>query len=223
MISYNDIIEISRLYTQNQIDNLFSFINNKLPSNNIIEFLQKCKNNKYIDKTDSIKLDINKKEIIIFKDNFLKNLPTYQEKKYKIDDYILTIGYPDTTSLLKASCIKKIQYKDTVLNFNTADIPLFLIKKYSKEIQYYLNKLNNTYTYYVNKEFNSGFSYNKTLIIHIVYLCFVQDYEYLLQQQLHLMREYNFTYQDFNQLSIKSVNLYIKLINKQTSKENSSV
>jgi hypothetical protein len=223
MISYNDVIEISRLYTQNQIDNLFSFINNKLPSNNIIEFLQKCKNSKYIDKTDSIKLDINKKEIIIFKDNFLKNLPTYEEKKHKIDDYILTIGYPDTTSLLKASCIKKIQYKDTVLSFNTTDIPLFLIKKYSKEIQYYLDKLNNTYTYYVNKEFNSGFSYNKPLIIHIIYLCFVQDYESLLQQQLHLMREYNFTYQDFNQLSIKSVNLYIKLINKQTSKENSNV
>ena len=223
MISYNDVIEISRLHSQNEIDTLFAYINKKSQSKNIIELLSFCKKNKYQDKTDSIKLNVNKKEIIIYKDNFLKRLPKYEEKKYKKDDFIITLSYPDSASLLKASCIKKIEYNNKSLDFDTTQIPLSLIKNCEKEIEYFINKLKNTYTYYINKTYNSRFSYNKALIINIVYLCFVQDYKSLLQQQLHLMRDYNFTYQDFNELSINTINTYVKLINKEVSKQNANV
>jgi hypothetical protein len=222
MISYNDIIEISKLYNQQQTDKVFSFVVNKLPNNNIIEFLESCKDNRYIEKTDSIKLSIDKKELILYKEDFLKHLPLYEEETYKIDDYNVTIGYPGVNSLLYASCIKKIQYKDTVLNINTNDIPLSLIKKCTDKINYYIDKLNDTYIFYVNDQHNSRFSYTKQLIIHIIYLCFVNDHEPLLQQQLNLMSNYNFTYKDFDHLSISSVNLYTKLINKEISKENSN-
>ena len=62
MISYNDVIEISRLYSQKEFDTLFTYINKKSSSNNIIDFLLFCKNNRYKDKNDSIKLTANKKE-----------------------------------------------------------------------------------------------------------------------------------------------------------------
>ena len=223
MISYNDVIEISRLYSQKEFDTLFTYINKKSSSNNIINFLLFCKNNRYKDKNDSIKLTANKKELIVFKDNFLKNLPIYEEKKYKKDEFIITLGYPDSNSLLKASCIKNIEYNNTSLDFTTTDIPLFLFKKCEKEIDYFFNKLKNTYTYYVNKKYNSRFSYNKAIIINIVYLCFVQNYESLLQEQLTLMRDYNFTYQDFNEISINTINTYLKLINKEISREKANV
>ena len=223
MISYNDVIEISRLYSQKEFDTLFTYINKKSSSNNIINFLLFCKNNRYKDKNDSIKLTANKKELIVFKDNFLKNLPIYEEKKYKKDEFIITLGYPDSNSLLKASCIKNIEYNNTSLDFTTTDIPLSLVRKCEKEINYFLYKLTKIYTYYVNKKHNSRFSYDKTLIINIVYLCFVQDYESLLQQQLTLMRDYNFIYNDFNELSINTINTYVKLINKEISREKANV
>ena len=56
------------------------------------------------------------------------------------------------------------------------------------------------------------------IIINIIYLCFVHDYESLIQQQLLLMQQYHFTYQDFNNLSINSINDYTRVINVKLNK-----
>jgi len=222
MISYNDVIEISRLYKYEQFDKVFSFINDKLPSKNIIDFLKKCKAEKFIEKNDCIKLEVSKKELIIYKDNFLKDLPSDKENVYHIDNYKITIGYPNVNSTLDASCIKQIQYKDLILSINPNNynnIPLSLVKKCTPYIEKYIDQLNNTYVYYVNDEYNSRFSYNKNIIINVLYLCFVQDYEGLLQQQLLLMKQFNFTYQDFNHIANNSINAYAKVINQKLNKD----
>ena len=75
------------------------------------------------------------------------------------------------------------------------------------------------YVYYVNDKYNSRFLYNKYIIINIIYLCFVQQHDSLIQQQLLLMKQYNFTYQDFNHISMNSVNAYVKIINLKLNKE----
>jgi len=75
------------------------------------------------------------------------------------------------------------------------------------------------YVYYVNEKYNSGFLYHKDIIINIIYLCFVQDYDSLIQQQLLLMKQYNFTYQDFNNITINSINAYVKIINLKLNKD----
>jgi hypothetical protein len=222
MISYNDVLEVSKLYKHKQYDKVFSYITERLPSKNIIDFLKKCKAEKFIETNDCIKLDISKKELIIYKDDFLKNLPLDKEDIYHIDNYKITIGYPNIDSILPASCIKKLQYKDILLNINPTnynDIPLSLVKKCMPYIQTYLDKLNDMYVYYVNDKYNSRFLYNKYIIINIIYLCFVQQHDSLIQQQLLLMKQYNFTYQDFNHISMNSVNAYVKIINLKLNKE----
>ena len=88
-------------------------------------------------------------------------------------------------------------------------------------IEKYINKLEKTYIYHVNSKYNSRFIYDKQLIIHIIYLCFVQNYTTLLEQQLLLMKQYNFTYQDFNHTSNNRIDDYLKIIQKimkQTNK-----
>ena len=222
MISYNDVLKVSKLYKDKQFDEVFSYITERIPSKNIIDFFKKCKAEKFIETSDCIKLDVSKKELIIYKDNFLKNLPSDTEDDYYIDDYKITIGYPNVNSMLPASCIKKIQYKDIILNLNPNNynhIPLSLIKKCTPHIEPYLHKLNNTYVYYVNDKFHSRFYYDMPIIINIIYLCFVQHYETIIQQQLLLMKQYNFTYQDFNSISINSINAYVKIINTKLNKD----
>ena len=222
MISYNDVLEVSRLYKHKQYDKVFSFITQKIPSKSIIDFLNKCKREKFIETNDCVKLDIDKKELIIYKDDFLKNLPNDNEDIYHIDNYKITIGYPRIDSTLPASCIKRIQYQNVFLDVNPNNydhIPLSLVKKSMPYIQTYIDKLNDGYVYYVNKNYNSRFLYHRDIIINIIYLCFVQDYESLIQQQLLLMKQYNFTYQDFNNITINSINAYVKVINLKLNKD----
>ena len=79
-------------------------------------------------------------------------------------------------------------------------------------VEKYIDKLNKTYTYYVNDKHTSRFTYSKDIIIHIIYLCFVQNYTTLLEQQLLLMKQFNFTYQDFNFITPSMIADYLKLI-----------
>ena len=221
MISYNDVIHISKLYQDKHYDKLLLFVNKKIPSNNIIDFFKQCLDERFIEDSDCIKLQIDKKELIIYKDNFLKELPVAEQNTYNIDGYHITIGYPSTSLILPASCIKQIQHEDTILDINTTDynnIPLSLVKKCTPYIKKYIKKLNNTYIYHVNKKYNSRFFYSKDIIIHIIYLCFVQNYNNLLEQQLLLMKQFNFTYQDFNYISYNNSRDYLKIINKSLNK-----
>ena len=222
MISYNDVIHLSKLHQDKQYDQILQFIDKKLPSENIIDFFKQCLNERFTEKNDCIKLQINKKELIIFKKDFLKDLPTADQNTYNIDGYHITIGYPNMSLILPVSCIKKIQHEDLTLDINTSNynnIPLSIVKKCAPYIKKYINKLNKTYVYHVNKKHNSRFFYSKELIIHIIYLCFVQNYTNLLEQQLILMKQYNFTYQDFNYVAYNSIRDYLKIIKKVTSNE----
>ena len=221
MISYNDVIHISKLYEYKHYDELLLFVNKKIPSDNIIDFLNQCIYERFIEESDCVKLYQDKKELIIYKDNFLKDLPSAEQNTYNIDGYHVTIGYPSPSLIMPASCIKQIQHGDTILHINTSEynnIPLSLVKKCTPYIEKYMKKLNNTYIYYVNKNHTSRFSYGKDVIIHIVYLCFVQGYNSLLEQQLVLMKQFNFSYQDFNYISYNSARDYLKIINKTLSK-----
>ena len=217
MISYNDVIHISKLYQDKRYDKLLQVFNKKLPSKDIIDFLKKCIDERFTEDSDCIKLQYKKKELIVYKDNFLKQLPPPGQTIHRIDNYHITIGYPSTSLILPASCIKKIQHENTVLDINTSDynnIPLSLVKKCTPYIDKYMNKLNSTYVYYVNKKHNSRFTYSKEIIIHIIYLCFVQNYTILLEQQLLLMKQFNFAYQDFNHTSYNSIRDYLKIVKK---------
>ena len=221
MISYNDVLEISKLYKYEQYNKVVSYVTKKIPSNNIIEFFQKCISERFIEETDCIKLQIDKKELIIYKKDFLKGLPSYEETIYPIDGFHITIGYPNADLILPASCIKKIQHEDTILEINTSNynnIPLSLVKKCTPHINKIIKKLNTTYIYHINTKHNSRFSYSTSIINYVIYLCFVQNYTSLLEQQLLLMKQFNFTYQDFNFISYNTVTDYLKIIEKSLNK-----
>jgi len=224
MISYNDLIEASKLHSEKKYKELVEFFIKKIPSKNVIEFLANLKAEKFTEENSAIKLTTNKGDLLIYKENFLKDLPTYSESNHIIDDYFITIGYPSIDFFSEASFIKKIEKNGTIAFINKdnyEDVPLPLIKKCFPYINEYKEKLNNSYVYYINDEFNSRFSYNPDIIIYISYLCTIYSYENLLDEQLFLMHRGNFTYQDFNYITYDQFRRYITLLIKRLKNEQS--
>ena len=78
------------------------------------------------------------------------------------------------------------------------------------------------YVYSVGK-IQSRFFLNIDLIINIIYLAFVTSYKHLVQEQLFLMKEFNFTYETFSRLTPHEINHYVKtgvkLINERNNSE----
>lgn len=222
MISVNDIIYLSRLHKNKSYKEIVDFITKKIPSDNIIDLLNKIKNIKYLNDNSAIKLSTEKGELVIYKENFLNKLPNYKESIHIIDGFFITIGYPTAEFFSNASFIKKIEKDNNVVTItkdNYNDIPLTLIKKCSPFIEKYKQNLNNIYVYYVNEKYNSRFSYTPDVINYIVYLCMFQDYERILEEQILLMRYCSFTYQDFNHLTYEEFKKYMQLLIKSLKNE----
>ena len=69
---------------------------------------------------------------------------------------------------------------------------------------------------------NSRFMLNKELIINIIYLAFVSSHKNLVQEQLFLMKEFNFTYDSFDKLSFLEISHYLKAGIKNINERNNS-
>ena len=68
----------------------------------------------------------------------------------------------------------------------------------------------------------SRFFIDRALIINIVYLAFVELYKNIIQEQLFLMKEYNFTYESFDRLSFHEIKHYLKAGIKNINERNNS-
>ena len=68
----------------------------------------------------------------------------------------------------------------------------------------------------------SRFFLHDDLIINIIYLAFVSSYKAIIQEQLFLMKEYNFTYESFSKISFHELNHYLKAGVKSINERNNS-
>ena len=66
------------------------------------------------------------------------------------------------------------------------------------------------------------FFLNIDLIINVIYLAFVTSYKNLVQEQLFLMKEFNFTYESFSKLSPHEIAHYVKAGIKDINERNNS-
>ena len=115
MISFNDIINVSRLHKSKKYNEVVEFITKKIPSDNIIDFLIKIKNEKFNTKDAAIKLTTHRGELLIYEEDFLSKLPAYTESVHIIDGIFVTVGYPSADFFSDASFIKKIEKDNNIL------------------------------------------------------------------------------------------------------------
>ena len=123
-------------------------------------------------------------------------------------------------------CIKKITHCGDEHVFNSTKdynvIPVTMYTELKPIINNYVEELKKVYVYSVGK-IKSRFFLNIDLIINIIYLAFVTSYKHLVQEQLFLMKEFNFTYETFSRLTPHEINHYVKtgvkLINERNNSE----
>jgi len=215
MVSYNDVSKLT-YYSENKKKKEFlDLFLNLAGSNNVIHFLNFIKHERFFEDTSSIKLNFDNKEVLVFKENFLLNLPENNKTTHFIDGFEVTIDFPDIIDY-KCSymhCIKELKYNDDILTLKTQEdyntIPLVLMNKIKPCIEPYLIDLHKTFLYKVG-DVQCGFILDIDLIIKIIELTFVHSHKHIVQEKLFLMKEYNFTYNDFDKMSFLETKQYLK-------------
>jgi len=226
MVSYNDVSKLT-YYSENKKNKEFLDLFLKITgSNNIIHILEFIKNERFFEDTSNIKLNLDNKEVLVFKEDFLLNLPKSNKSCHIVDDFNITIDYPNIIDH-KCSymhCIKEMEYSGDVLILKTQEdynnIPLTLLNKVKPLIEPYLINLHKMFIYKVGN-IKCGFILDIDLIIKIIQLTFVLSYKHIVQEKLFLMKEYNFSYEDFDKLSFLETKQYlkegIKIINERNN------
>jgi len=227
MVSYNDVTKLTFLYENKLHNKILEYIINLCGSNNILDILHFIRTERYVEETSNIKINYDQNEVVIFKENFLTNLPTKKSESYFIDDFEYVISYPDIIDNTCSSmhCIKKIIYGEEEHVFNSINdynvIPITTYTELKPTINKYIDELQNVYVYSVGKV-QSRFFLNIDLIINVIYLSFVTSYKHLVQEQLFLMKEFNFTYETFSKLTPHEIKHYVKTGVKILNERNNS-
>jgi hypothetical protein len=228
MVSYNDITKLTFFYENKLHNKLIEYVISLCGSNNILDILHFIKDERYVEETSNIKINYDSKELVIFKENFLTDLPTKKSESHILNDFEYIIGYPDILEYTCSPmhCIKKIIYCGEEHMFNSTKdynvIPVTMYTELKPIINKYIEDLQKVYVYSVGK-IQSRFFFNIDLIINIIYLAFVTSYKHLVQEQLFLMKEFNFTHESFSKITPHEIKHYVKegvkLINERNNSE----
>ena len=92
MISFNDTLHLTKLYQDNKKQEILNFLSKKISFDNVIEFLDELKKLKFNLSTSHIKLNDNKREIILYNENFITNIPKIKSSEINLNDIIVTIS-----------------------------------------------------------------------------------------------------------------------------------
>jgi len=215
MVSYNNVAKLTYFSENKRSKEFLDLFLNLSKSNNLIDILNFIKDERFVEETSNIKLNYENKEVLIFTENFLINVPESNPTTHKIDDFIFTIDYPHIVehTCKPMHCIREIQYLDETFTFETIDdynkIPITTYKKIEPKINEYIKDLYNILIYQVG-DIESRFILDIDLIIKIIYLAWVVSFKHLVEERLFLMKEYNFTYEAFDSMSYFEARHYLK-------------
>jgi|3_EtaG_2_1085321.scaffolds.fasta_scaffold02612_8 hypothetical protein len=215
MVSYNDITKFTYYYENKRntelLDLLFTICNSK----NIIDIFNFLKHERFSEENASIKLIYEESELLIFKEDFLLDIPTPETKTHIIDDFSVSLDYPNIIDYAckPMHCIKSISYngEDHILN-SSKDyniIPSTLYRKIAPHIQYYIDNLQNIKIYKI-RHIESRFFLHIESIIRLIYFAFVSDFRNLVDEKLFLMKEFNFTHEAFDNISFLEMRHYLE-------------
>ena len=226
MVSYKDITKITYFYENKQFDKMLDYVFVLCNSNNILDILSFIRKERFLEDISNIKINVDNKEVIILKENFLLDIPTSSPTSILIDEFEYILDYPNIINhkFSPIYCIKKIKYREETYNLDShKDYNIIPAKTYNnlkKSIEEYIENLRNIFIYKVSY-IESRFYPNIQSIYNVIYLAFIDSYKNLIQEQLFLMKEYNFTYTSFEDLSPSEIKHYlkagIKLINERNN------
>ena len=215
MVSFNNVAKLTYFSENKKNKEFLELFLSLSKSNSLIEVLNFIKDERFTENNSSIKLNYQNKEVLIFKENFLIDIPESNPTQHTVDDFIFTIDYPHIVehTCKPLHCIREIQSLNESFKFETIDdynnIPITTYKKIEPKINKYIEDLHNILIYQVG-DVESRFILDIELIIKIIYLAWVVSFKHLVEERLFLMKEYNFTYEAFDSMSYFEARHYLK-------------
>jgi hypothetical protein len=215
MVSYNDIAKFTYYYENKRNKELLNLFFTKCNSKNIIDVFNFLKDERFSENNTSIKLTYDEKDLIIFKDDFLINIPTSEPTTHIIDDFTISFNYPDIVNYTcrPMHCIKSVSFDGDNHILKTAEdyniIPSSLYKKTIPYVQHYIDKLQDIQIYKIG-DIESRFILHSESIIRLIYITFVSDFKSIVEEKLFLMKEFNFTHEAFDNMSFLEIKHYLK-------------
>tara|TARA_Y100000401_G_scaffold117005_1_gene124288 strand:+ start:648 stop:1349 length:702 start_codon:yes stop_codon:yes gene_type:complete len=225
MVSYNQIAKLTYLSENKRKKEFLDLFLSLCKTNKLIDILHFIKTERFIEDNSNIKLLYQEKEIVIFREDFLLDIPEPSPSVHKINDFEILLDYPNIIDYTckPMHCIQSISYNDEILTLNSNTdynhIPKTLYDKLKPAISQYEEDLNNIFVYKIG-DITSRFFLDIDLIIKIIYLAFVTSYKNIVEERLFLMKEYNFTYDAFDKLSFHEVRQHLTAAIKNTNERN---
>jgi len=215
MVSYNDVATLTYYSEHNKNKELIDLFCGICGSPKIIDILRFIRSERFVEENSSIKLLFNEKDLLIFKENFLLNIPDPDPTTHTIEGITFHLDFPKIIDYTckPMHCIQSVSYDSDhhtmVTNEDFNIIPITLYRKLEPQIQKYIEELQTIKIYSVG-ELESRFMLNYELIIKIIYLAFVNSFKNIIDERLFLMKEYNFTYEAFDKISYFEAKQYLK-------------
>ena len=215
MVSYNDVAKFTYYYENNKENECLDLLCKLSNTTNVIDILHFLKYEKFAEDHSTIKLTIDSKEIIVYEENFLLNIPELKPITISEGEFEFEIDYPSIIDYqcLPMYCLKSISCDESKFIFKSRKdynlIPVNIYNNIQSQIQPYIDDINNILFYKVGK-YESRFFFDIRSILRTLYLTLVYSYKNIIREQLFLMKEYNFTYETFDNMSYVEVKHYLK-------------
>jgi len=226
LLTFSDVEKITKYLNTNNLESLFSFFSTK---GDILQILKIVKNTIYNSKED-VAFEIDKPgfkgDIIISKNDFIPNIPKDKVITVNINNINFTLGYPSIVDsnfdINKLSSIKQINGNYIDVSY-VKEIATNISLKTYKELLDIINtsfilNLNKVLIFnHKNKDFKSDFSFDIYKFYKLLILVCKYSQDYLNQLKLILMKESNFSFGDFKEITVEESINYYKLLNKFTN------
>ncbi len=231
LLTFNDIEEVTKIIVNNDLEGLFHFCSRY---NSIIDILKVYKNTLFENKeTTSIYVSTEdfKGDIVTERSNVLYNLPSYEHKNVVINNINFKLSFPKILyqdfDKNKFTCIKEVNGESvTVEDVYTliSNIPVSFYKKLIKEIDdNIISDIDNIFLLYTkNAKYCKKFEFSLDGILNLLLILCKYDTEYLMKLKLILIKEGNFSLQDFSTITIEQSNMYYKLLKELYRDESDS-
>ena len=89
MVSYNQVSKLTYYSENNRKKEFLDLFISLCGSKNLLDVLSFVKYERFVEENSSIKLSYKEKEIVVFEENFLLNIPESSPTTHKIQDLIL--------------------------------------------------------------------------------------------------------------------------------------
>lgn len=222
LLLYNEIEQISKYIDKKNTYSLFQSLAYK---GDIIDLLNIFKNTLFeVNENITFKIELKDYtgDLLLSPEEFLNNIPEKKIKNVVIDDLNITLGYPIiyTKNFAKniLTCVKKINGLDIDTPGLEEISKHISIKTYNKLFKYinenFIKQINNVFLYNTKSgKYNKKIKFNLQGIYELLFYTTKYSYEYLTQLKLVLMRDGNFRYTDFNNITVEeAIHFYKSLI-----------